>query len=60
MSIEIKLYCEECGHEVDGDYIVCNKCYDELKEEIRELRKENKDLEADLNKAFEQLERNMK
>jgi transcription initiation factor IIE alpha subunit len=46
MSIEIK--CEECGNRMDEAEIVCKECYDERKDQIRDLEKENKELEEEL------------
>ena len=49
IDIDIKLYCEECGHEVEPKNIVCKDCFDQVKEECDNLQ-------DDLDKALEQLE----
>ena len=36
--IDIQLYCEECGHKVDPDYIICTDCYNEIKKDCDQLQ----------------------
>ena len=40
MSIEVKLRCEECDHEVDESEVVCRDCYDKLQEDLDSANEE--------------------
>ena len=44
-DIDIKLYCEECGHEVEPKNIVCKDCFDDVKSERDQLQGELDDAE---------------
>ena len=44
-DIDIKLYCEECGHEVEPKNIVCKDCFDQLQGELDDAEDTIKELE---------------
>ena len=46
MSVDIKLYCDECGKERNLEkYAYCKDCYDALLDRIADLEKQIEELE---------------
>ena len=54
IDIDIKLYCEECGHEVEPKNIVCSTCFDDVKSERDQLQGELDDAEDTIRELEDQ------
>ena len=53
-DIDIKLYCEECGHKVEPKNIVCSTCFDKVKEDCDDLQGELDDAEDTIRELEDQ------
>ena len=51
MSIDIKLYCEECGDACKVEDTICRKCYDKVLDDLYDAEENCKDLQDKLDRA---------
>lgn len=47
--------CDNCGKDIIESYVYCNRCYDELKDDLNSVEDELNSVEDELNTAEEKI-----